>query len=344
MLRWAQDAWKRHKRKIYFVAGAAAAGYAAKKYLEWKLDAMQQQAMTRQLFLTRQHHHFQSNQKSCDATVVLLLPKLFEDLKGLQDTEALLLQLKQGKCDKVQTWEELKLVSTARAIACVYASSLLFLLLRLQSNILGGYMFQTLSAPEGDGDVDGRGAGRGKVLSSEVQSKYLRLAEWLTGAGLEGLVGHIAVVVRQNVAPVSLKQLLARNDLASLLQRVRDVVENQQGDVRQFLGLGTVDGCGDDADYDTLLLETQDVVDTEAFAHALGVCLDIGFEQLLDQVAGQLATEDFPFAKLVPKLSTSCQVLLHTPDNPLVQAFAAAAPVKRFCQSVYESFCSSPGP
>lgn len=70
-----------------------------------------------------------------------LLPSLQDEILNHLDTERLTMSLKIKQGNKLDVWGELKIVSFARVVVAVYSVCLLSVFLRLQLNILGGYLF-----------------------------------------------------------------------------------------------------------------------------------------------------------------------------------------------------------
>jgi peroxin-3 len=76
------------------------------------------------------------------SSVRTLIPTLQDEIYARLDTERLKLSLKltHGGA-KLETWGELKIVCFTRLMVSIYSVSLLSVFLRLQINILGGYLF-----------------------------------------------------------------------------------------------------------------------------------------------------------------------------------------------------------
>src|SRR5687768_4602386 len=86
--------------------------------------------------------HFESTEETFIATYISLLPKLKENILQNLDAENCKALLKNKSIsNKLEVWEELKIIAFSRIIVTIYSTSILNVLLRIQLNVIGGYLF-----------------------------------------------------------------------------------------------------------------------------------------------------------------------------------------------------------
>ncbi len=69
------------------------------------------------------------------------IPAIRLSLDQFVNADELIIKLKARAENKIEIWEELKIVSFTRCASGVYALTLLFVYFRVQLNVLGAYMF-----------------------------------------------------------------------------------------------------------------------------------------------------------------------------------------------------------
>jgi len=140
----------RHRRK--FIVGGIIVGGAIllSRYTHKKLREWQERETKEFLERTRRQHHFESTERTCNQTILSLTPTIREAIVKILDTEKLVIRLRSDPPDKLSLWEELKILAFTRASVLVYAGAMLVVALRIQLNLIGGYMYQD-SAGEAEG-------------------------------------------------------------------------------------------------------------------------------------------------------------------------------------------------
>ncbi|KAL5017659.1 hypothetical protein ScPMuIL_007248, partial [Solemya velum] len=132
---------KRHKKKLLLASFVTGGGAVLYNYAKERLLEFEKREAHECVTHARRQHHFDSNQRTCNMTVVSMLPNLREAIFKLFETEAILEELKQNPSNKIELWQDMKTMSFARAVTVVYGCSLMPLFLRVQLNIIGGYMY-----------------------------------------------------------------------------------------------------------------------------------------------------------------------------------------------------------
>lgn len=175
---------------------------------------------------------------------------------------------------KIQLWEELKILAFARCTAFVYAISLLVTSLRVQLNIIGGYLYKdTLQSTE--------------KITKEIQTIYsLVLIQHLMGSGLNQLVK----VIRENVVKVmkshSLKEKLMLNDVEQLFWSIQHSVDKDiNKNLVQFILPAETHHNQQDEILNKMLSDSLDVFECGDFIEVCESSINNAFTVVIDKVA-----------------------------------------------------------
>ena len=141
MFGYLRDFYQRHKKRI-LVTGAVAAGtYAISKYIQWKYEEWEEERIKEFTKLAKKKYHFESNQKTCTITFFSFLVDIRNTIAERLDTDSLLDILKLKPANKLEIWEQLKILSVCRVICSVVCNVILLILLKVQLNVVGGYIY-----------------------------------------------------------------------------------------------------------------------------------------------------------------------------------------------------------
>lgn len=229
-------------------------------------------------------------------TVLSMLPTLREALMQQLNSESLTALLKNRPSNKLEIWEDLKIISFTRSIVAVYSTCMLVVLLRVQLNIIGGYIYLDNAAVGKNGTT--------ALAPPDVQQQYLSSIQHLLGDGLTELITVIKQAVQKILGSVSLKHSLSLLDLEQKLKEIRNLVEqhkssswiNKDGSKSLLCHYMmpdeetplAVQACGlspRDVTTIKLLNETRDMLESPDFSTVLNTCLNRGFSRLLDNMA-----------------------------------------------------------
>ncbi|KAG8444300.1 hypothetical protein GDO86_009473 [Hymenochirus boettgeri] len=287
---------KRHKKKFLFVGAVAGGVYLLGKYAQRKIREIQEREAAEYIAQARRQYHFESNQRTCNMTVLSMLPALKETLMLQLNSECLTSLLKTRPTNKLEIWEDLKIISFSRSIVAVYSTCMLVVLLRVQLNIIGGYIYLDNSSVVKNGTT--------LQASPEIQQQYLSSIQHLLGDGLTELITVVKQSVQQVLGSLSLKHSLSLIELEEKIKEIRSQVEENRGcpdgeksecksRLCQYLMPDeenplTAQACGlTEKDVTTirLLNETRDMLESLDFYTVLNSCISRGFGRLLDSVA-----------------------------------------------------------
>uniref|UniRef100_A0A8D3A3B6 Peroxisomal biogenesis factor 3 n=1 Tax=Scophthalmus maximus TaxID=52904 RepID=A0A8D3A3B6_SCOMX len=343
---------KRHKRKFIFTGAVVGGVYFLGKYAQKKLMELQEREATEYMAQARRQFHFESNQRTCNMTVLSMLPPLKEAIVSQLNSESLTALLKAKPANKLEIWEDLKIISFTRTVVAVYSTCMLVVLLRVQLNVIGGYLYLDNSVGKN---------GTTPLAPPDVQQQYLSSIQHLLGDGLTELMTVVKRAVQSSLGEVSLKQSLSLLELEQQLSWIRAEVEaGSERSLSWYLLADDENALADQAcgltDNDVLTIrllnETRDMLDSPDFATVLNVCLNRGFSRLLDNLAeffrpppemlNVLSVVNLPLAKIIPIINGQINLICSETPSHFVQDLLLNDQVKEFAANVYETFSASP--
>lgn len=349
--------FKRHKRKFIFGGILVGGGVYLYRYLQVKVKEIQEKEASECMAHARKQHHFDSNQRTCNMTVLSMVSTLREALLQKFNTEQITEELKNNPENKLQLWEDLKIMSFSRTVSIVYSCSIMALLLRVQLNVIGGYMFI-------DSLHQQSGKSQKVLISKELQQRYLSDIQHFFHSGLTELTEAVQYVVKKEILSISLKERLTVDNLQAIIQQIRERIETSP-DISElsptFVLCKYMMPCiqtsqqEDDILYRRLHTETKDIIESGDFHSVLKLCLDRGFAKLLDTLGDQYKhmlddqhRQNFhevalPMAKLIPIVSGLLYKLCSDAPNPLIQEILLLEPTKTFAANIYEAFSEQHG-
>lgn len=214
MLSRLSDIVTRHRRK-FIVAGIVVGGtFMALKYAQKKIIEFQENQAREFFEKSRRMQHFESTESTCNQLIIGMGSELIQAILRECDMDELLEQLRDNPSNKLELWEEMKIVSFTRLTTFIYASSMLAVSLRIQLNLLGGYLYRdTISAFEEDGVKEPKQ----QKVNDDVKQQYLLLIRhFITEGGLSDLVHLIRSKVKAVVKDLPLTKRLNLADIEQL--------------------------------------------------------------------------------------------------------------------------------
>ncbi|XP_043962964.1 peroxisomal biogenesis factor 3 [Gambusia affinis] len=339
---------KRHKKKFIFTGAVVGGVYLLGKYAQKKIKEVQEKEASEYIAQARRQFHFESNQRTCNMTVLSMLPPLREAIVTQLNSESLTAMLKTKPANKLEIWEDLKIISFTRTVVAVYSTCMLVVLLRVQLNIIGGYLYLDNSV--------GKSAAS-PLTPPDVQQQYLSSIQHLLGDGLTELISRVKTAVQSSLGGVSLKQSLSLLELEQQLIWIRAEVDSGRP-LSSYMLADDEDVLADQAcgltenDLVTirLLNETRDMLDSPDLSKVLSACLNRGFSRLLDNLAeffrlpvsdsapDSLSAVSLPLAKIIPIINGQINSVCSETPSHFVQDLLLNDQVKEFAAIVYETF------
>lgn len=277
----------RHRRK-FVVTGVVVGGtvlalrYAQRKIIEY------QQEQTRQFIeRTKRSQHFESTERTCNQAIIGVATTMCQELQTKLDAEPILEQLRQKPDNKKELWQDLKILAFTRLTTLVYACSMLVVALRIQLNVLGGYLYKDtkLTKPR---------------VSNDIQQKYLSLSQHLLNDGLDKLSQLIDIKVRQVLSGYDLKQQITLADTEQIFWSIQMAVNADAADpnskMSEYVFPITTDNCNNiiisnnttsqnENVYDTMYTETLDMFESDETSSLCASNVSRGFAIVMDNIA-----------------------------------------------------------
>lgn len=270
-----------HKRKFMIGGIVIAGGILAVRYAERRLKQFQQDQAREFIARTKRTQHFEMTERICNKTIAGFATCLCECIIKTLDTDQLLVLIREQPGQKVQLWEQLKIKSFTRVMLLVYSAAMMVVSLRVQLNVLGGYLYKdTMTGVE--------------TVSMADKEQYLMLMDHLMKEGVAELAAYIEQKVTAVMASYTLKQMLTLADMEklfwSLLVAMSDDPDGGIANITQFLY--PADGCGEAGTpmAQQLYLETVDVLQSDEIQLLNAKCVRQGVTILMDHIAGYFSS------------------------------------------------------
>ncbi|XP_029640000.1 peroxisomal biogenesis factor 3-like isoform X1 [Octopus sinensis] len=359
---------KRHQRKLVFMGVLSSGVFFGLKYVQYKVAEFRVKEARANAIYARKQHHFTSNQKTCNCTALSMLPNLRECLLNAIDTETLTRQLKISPENQLQIWNQLKLLSFTRTISAVYLCSMLALLLRVQLNVIGAYIYRDKFI-EKTSDIESETDGP----TLDIQERLLAVVEHLLGEGLRTLSEHVKSAVTKAIGIISLKEKLTSQRVQNIIHQVRFAVEcdcdaGPTGTpschkLATFIlppedkpDVVLSSRSSEDILFNKMLSEIRDIVESDDFHTVLFFCFDLGFMHLNEKLSenfsvpytahppsrANLSEVEIPMAKFIPIINKQVYHLCSNTPNRFFQKLLMMNKMTDLAANIYEAFTHEP--
>jgi len=349
--------YQRHKRKILFTGVIAGGTYAAVRYASWKFDEWRNSKIDDISNESKRQFHFENNQRTCTMTYLQFLPNVRNVIIEKIDIESLLELLKSKPSNKLEIWERLKVSSIIQITCSVIVNVLLLVFLKVELNIMGGYLFVKLINNNGD-EVK---------LVDDLQVKYLNNVRYLIETGLAELIDDCTAVVEELMKDIPLNEKLSHDKLneiiSDVISKVKCIRVTEDSTKHPFCKYftnphWTIDSFDNNSEYMTMTSQTVDVLQGIDCCHVIDKTLDSGKDQLMQQlktsfigtdmleiqsVAQCTSTNlykqvDIPLAKVIPLLNHEIHEIYKDGANDFLDIIYAHPLLREFSENIYEAF------
>lgn len=352
----------RHKKKFIvtgLVIGGVALGF---RYAHHKLIQWQEREALDFLGQLRHQNHYESTEKTCNRTILSLAPTLYDKILNVVDIDGHVQKLKDGVTDKIAVWEELKILSFTKVALMLYCGSMLTITLRIQLNVLGGYLFQDST---GITDINKSN------LNIEVQQKYLSLCQYFLELGVKELCSLIEAKVRFVLEGTSLKQNMSLQDIEHIFWAIQSSVSSDcQDPIKNFIKYmlpPSAEHKNEEMMYYVLVNDTIELLQSDEVTSLASSCISRGFSSVIDQIAEHFAGKQvvtvpeqckskegvafvhpnkvaIPMAKLIPIISSIMNKQKGAQNSEVwIIPFVQMDKIKTLGANIYEAF-SNPNP
>lgn len=278
----------RHRRKFIVTGAVLGTVYFLMSYAQKKLREWQEKEAKKFFEMTRKKQHFESTERTCNQTILSLSKIVSESIFGVVNTDEIVQKLKENPENKLLLWEQMKIMIFTRICVLVYALSILQVTLRVQLNIIGGYLYRDSVHEEEP------------LISSDLQAKYLSLCHHFVGQGVGDLVKQIERAVKRVVEPVSLKKKITLQEVEQMFWSIQTILctDTTDGDpVKKMVHYLVQHAEVTDAKLDTIVKETMDVLESDEVTSVAMSTVSRSFSSIVDEVAYLFAKKSAPMNK-----------------------------------------------
>ena len=187
------------------------------------------------------------------------------------------------KTQEEQLWNTIKIKSVTKMMVTAYAHTILFLVLTVQVNLLGGRLFEEQMRNDGETMASDR-------MTSYQQSHRFVLThtyEYFFAQGLDSLLSTVESAVADILGPWNVMDRsalnISRETLDDAITRIRQVVEGRKGrSLMRFLmpPSANLDVPMNDALASSILDETWDLLESPVLMDAQKDCLNATFSHM----------------------------------------------------------------
>lgn len=354
--------FRRNRRKLLavgIVAGGAVAAshYAVRKFNEWK-----ERQVLEYLEQTKKEQYFENTQVTCNQTIKSMFSKVKEHIHKEIDIGVILSELKKNPKNRVELWEDLKLLTFTRIIVDVYATSLFALLNKVQFAILAGYLFADSKTSSVIEKLQVEDAAV-MTATAKIQERYLGTVNHFISNGISLLIKEVLTAVKAEFGPVSLKENVTIMDIQNGFQNVCCTFfrQHETDDCGELLvdillpkdAVNAYSNMRDDLILAKMLDETLDAFDNSEMFPVLFSVINSNFGLFYDELIPCFESsngtqkqflnpnlENRPLAKIIPAISN----LIKCDDRRIIDGFLNNSlqfvPLKSYAGNIYDVFSS----
>lgn len=160
----------RHKNKFIITGVIVTGSIFLAKYGHRRIKEWQERETKEFLERVRKQQHFESTERTCNQTIQNLSITLLESIQKILNTDKCIMKLQCKTDDRMKVWESFKIMIFTRLCTLVYANAMLTIMLRMQLNLIGGYLYKDAQS-----------------IDSTIQQKYLSMCESFLEKGIQEL-------------------------------------------------------------------------------------------------------------------------------------------------------------
>lgn len=266
----------RHKRK-FIVTGVLVGGAAlALQFAQRKLRQYQEDQAREFIERQRRTQHFEMTERTCNQTIMGVAAPLCNEICKNLDTQPMLDKLREKPDNKQELWHEMKVIAFTRLATMVYACSMLVVSLRVQMNLLGGYMYKE--------SMNGQ-----NKLTSSMQETYLSLSHHFIVDGVAAMAKLIESKVRSIMKSYELTQELSLADVEQIFYSIQRAVNSDESDpsnsMAKYVLPKQIEEDGGSEMLAQLFAETLDMLESEDAVSLNTYNVTRGFSIVMDSIA-----------------------------------------------------------
>uniref|UniRef100_T2MFJ3 Peroxisomal biogenesis factor 3 n=1 Tax=Hydra vulgaris TaxID=6087 RepID=T2MFJ3_HYDVU len=347
------DFYKRHRKKIIFTGIFVGSTYAITKLVSWKFNEWAELKVKEMEQEAKKQYLFESNQRTCTATFLSFLPDVQEVITSKTNLDQFLEILKLNPANKIEIWENIKILSMAQMIASVLSNILLLVLLKVQLNIIGGYMFVTMMY---DKEMD----------VSDIQKRYLSNVKVFIEQRLPLLVDDVILSVKEIIGNVSLKEKISFLKLQSLTENVIEKLKSNH--LKKSVNFShpfswyliNNETSNTEERYRRLMFQTNETLSGDSCALVLEDCISSGLQSILNNLKDvffgyeedpEAITSiescahtsffkeiELPMAKITPLLNQQLHQIFKSGQNNFLDSVFSQSSLHDFSSNIFDAF------
>ena len=239
-------------------------------------------------------------------------------------------------------WNDIKIKSVTRLVTTIYAHTIIFLMLTVQVNLLGGRLLRDEHANE-DKDNDGESAITANGYHASHQTVLTKTYHYLFAQGIPILAKSVGGAVREALQDWDIfdADSVALSNVCSWFNFIRDTIEEKGCNTSSLVkfiippegqlldnetkmavienNLDASPPTSNDELATYILNETYDLFESPTFARAEHQCLNCTFDQIQSKVLGKLFLQEehqqLPLVNIVTHMQKSAVLAFHKPPT-----------------------------
>ncbi|XP_055906575.1 peroxisomal biogenesis factor 3 [Eupeodes corollae] len=268
----------RHRRKFIVTGVVVGGSVLVFKYAKKKLLDFQERQAREFIERTQRIQYFESQERNCNQVILGISTDLCNEILKLLNHEELLERLRKNPENKIELWEELKIIAFTRLAVLIYATSMLNITLRVQMNVIGGYVYKDTMQED-------------NKLTDDIREAYLSSIRYFLGDGLVNLVQLIKTKVKAILKTQSLTSRLSLSDLEQLFWSIQMSINSDASDPNSKLATYVMPSqLGNSGEIlDKMYSETLDLLESDDVSTICSNNICRGFSIAVDGIAECMA-------------------------------------------------------
>ncbi|VDM98068.1 unnamed protein product [Thelazia callipaeda] len=326
------DFLKKHRGKI--VAGAVAAGGAFVLHQTWRNSSElissswnREREISRTQLQARRHYIYDTQHRTCDASILDLLPSIAKRISAYFDVEAMIEQLKSSEElsseQRIILWQDIKVKSVGRMVAVAYAFSLISVTLKCQISILASqlclpfiekedywwnqYLPENLKFLSSNMQLNKL---QKFTINSSVQQIFLKCCQFFITSGLNDLMKKVEEICKSELEELELRSPIDGEKLKVILRNLKKRMDLL--DCRHFSYLVVPKYANQNgfalpnvSELDVLLKRLVEMLESTKCKEVTSSLIDFFF----DAVVNHSTCQEMPLAKMLPLITDSFHTL-----------------------------------
>ncbi|CAG9533841.1 unnamed protein product [Cercopithifilaria johnstoni] len=338
------DFLKRHRGKI--VAGAVATGGAFVVQQVWRNSSLQLSSrwnrdteFSQTQLKARWHYIYDTHHRTCDISILDLLPGITKRISLYFDVEALIEDLKNNeelsKEQRIIQWQDIKVKAIGRMVAVAYAFTLITVTLKCQISILAAQVCSLLTEkdhwwnqylPENlkfSTSLIQLIAPQKCTVDPSSQQIFMRCCQFFISTGLDDLLKRIEAVSKVQLEELELKTPVDGEHLKAILLNLKRRMDLL--DCRHFSYLVVPKYANKNGfalpnlgQLDALLKRLVEMLESTKCKEVTSSLVDFFFDAVVNFVNQHSTNQVMPLARILPLITDSFHILSRSGfDSPI---------------------------